>query len=188
MSMTWNLHAIERTQLRRHHRVDGVGRLKFDFHAGHGRQDRLCRAGLVEALRRTHKRGLRDLLRDGQRPPGRPRVRPRAGPGYGGLEQCEHGPFTHAAVLRRKARGRPELLEPLPHEHVVDDGPLRPRRVPAVPLFEIDEGADRSYVGRSWAISHWRRGEVRPRQVHPDAAQPRRGRRPAPEERQDAAP
>ena len=27
-----NLHAIEQTQLRRQHRVDGVGRPKFDFH------------------------------------------------------------------------------------------------------------------------------------------------------------
>ena len=27
----WKLHAIEQTQL---HRVDGVGRPKFDFHAG----------------------------------------------------------------------------------------------------------------------------------------------------------
>ena len=29
-----NLHAIEPTQLRRQHRVDGVGRPKFDFHTG----------------------------------------------------------------------------------------------------------------------------------------------------------
>ena len=29
-----NLDAIEQTQLWRQHRVDGVGRLKFDFHAG----------------------------------------------------------------------------------------------------------------------------------------------------------
>ena len=29
-----NPHAIEQTQLRRQHRVDGVGRLKFDFHTG----------------------------------------------------------------------------------------------------------------------------------------------------------
>jgi hypothetical protein len=28
-SMAWNLDAIEQTQLRRQHRVDGVGRLKF---------------------------------------------------------------------------------------------------------------------------------------------------------------
>ena len=34
-----NLHAIEQTQLRRQHRVDGVGRLKFDFHTG-GRRRR----------------------------------------------------------------------------------------------------------------------------------------------------
>ena len=32
--MAWKLHAIEQTQLRRHHRVEGVGRLKFDFHTG----------------------------------------------------------------------------------------------------------------------------------------------------------
>ena len=31
------LHAIEQTQLRRQHRDDGVGRLKFDFHTGRGR-------------------------------------------------------------------------------------------------------------------------------------------------------
>ena len=29
-----NLHAVEQTQLRRKHRVDGVGRPKFDFHTG----------------------------------------------------------------------------------------------------------------------------------------------------------
>ena len=33
-SMAWNRHAIEQTQLRRQHRVDGVGRAKFDFHTG----------------------------------------------------------------------------------------------------------------------------------------------------------
>jgi hypothetical protein len=32
--MAWNLHTVEQMQLRRHHRVDGVGRLKFDFHTG----------------------------------------------------------------------------------------------------------------------------------------------------------
>ena len=32
--MAWKLHAIEQTQLRRQHRVDGVGRPKFDFHTG----------------------------------------------------------------------------------------------------------------------------------------------------------
>ena len=32
--MAWNRHVIEQTQLRRQHRVDGVGRPKFDFHAG----------------------------------------------------------------------------------------------------------------------------------------------------------
>ena len=32
--MAWNLDAIEQTQLWRQHRVDGVGRLKFDFHTG----------------------------------------------------------------------------------------------------------------------------------------------------------
>ena len=31
-SMAWKLHAIEQKQLRRQHRVDGVGRPKFDFH------------------------------------------------------------------------------------------------------------------------------------------------------------
>jgi len=35
--MAWKLHAIEQTQLRRQHRVDGVGRPKFDFHTGHYR-------------------------------------------------------------------------------------------------------------------------------------------------------
>ena len=30
-----NLHAIEQMQLQRQHRVDGVGRPKFDFHTGH---------------------------------------------------------------------------------------------------------------------------------------------------------
>ena len=30
--MAWNCHAIEQMQLRRQHRVDGVGRPKFDFH------------------------------------------------------------------------------------------------------------------------------------------------------------
>ena len=30
--MARKLHAIEQTQLRRQHRVDGVGRQKFDFH------------------------------------------------------------------------------------------------------------------------------------------------------------
>ena len=29
-STAWNLHAIAQTRLRRHHRVDGVGRLKLD--------------------------------------------------------------------------------------------------------------------------------------------------------------
>jgi hypothetical protein len=38
-----DLHAIEQTQLRRQHRVDGVGRLKFDFHTG------------VNAVIRTYK-------------------------------------------------------------------------------------------------------------------------------------
>ena len=33
-SMAWRIHAIEQIQLRRQHRVDGVGRLKFDFHPG----------------------------------------------------------------------------------------------------------------------------------------------------------
>ena len=32
--MAWTPHAIEQTQLRRQHRVDGVGRPKFDFHTG----------------------------------------------------------------------------------------------------------------------------------------------------------
>ena len=32
-STAWKLHAIEQTQLRSQYRVDGVGRLKFDFHA-----------------------------------------------------------------------------------------------------------------------------------------------------------
>ena len=32
--MAWKLHAIEQTQLRRQHRVDGVGRPKFDLHTG----------------------------------------------------------------------------------------------------------------------------------------------------------
>ena len=32
--MAWKLHAIEQTQLRRQHRVDGVGRPKFDIHTG----------------------------------------------------------------------------------------------------------------------------------------------------------
>ena len=32
--MAWNCHAIEQMQLRRQHRVDGVGRPKFDFHTG----------------------------------------------------------------------------------------------------------------------------------------------------------
>ena len=31
--MAWNLHAIEQARLRQH-RVDGVGRLKSDFHTG----------------------------------------------------------------------------------------------------------------------------------------------------------
>ena len=30
--MSWKLHAIEQTRLRRQHRVDGVGRPKFDIH------------------------------------------------------------------------------------------------------------------------------------------------------------
>ena len=35
--MAWKLYAIEQTQLRRQHRVDGVGRPKFDFRTGsHG--------------------------------------------------------------------------------------------------------------------------------------------------------
>ena len=33
-SMAWKLHAIEQIQLRGRHRVDGVGRPKFDSHAG----------------------------------------------------------------------------------------------------------------------------------------------------------
>ena len=33
-SMAWHRHAIAQTQLRRRRRVDGVGRLKFDFHTG----------------------------------------------------------------------------------------------------------------------------------------------------------
>ena len=32
--MAWNCHAIEQMQLRRQHRVVGVGRPKFDFHTG----------------------------------------------------------------------------------------------------------------------------------------------------------
>ena len=32
--MAWNLDAVEQTQLLRQHRVDGVGRAKFDFHTG----------------------------------------------------------------------------------------------------------------------------------------------------------
>ena len=34
MSMACNRHTIEQTQLRRQHRVDGVGRPKCDFHTG----------------------------------------------------------------------------------------------------------------------------------------------------------
>ena len=30
--MAWNLDAVEQAQLLRQHRVDGVGRAKFDFH------------------------------------------------------------------------------------------------------------------------------------------------------------
>lgn len=44
--MEWNLHAIEQMQLRRQHRVDCVGRLKFDFHTGR-RLPALRRRGLV---------------------------------------------------------------------------------------------------------------------------------------------
>ena len=33
-SMAWPPHAVEQTQLRRQHRVDGVGRPNFDFHVG----------------------------------------------------------------------------------------------------------------------------------------------------------
>ena len=33
-SMAWSLHAIEQTQEWEHHRVDGVGRPKFDVHTG----------------------------------------------------------------------------------------------------------------------------------------------------------
>ena len=32
--MAWNRHAIEQTQLRRQHRVEGVGRPKLDFRTG----------------------------------------------------------------------------------------------------------------------------------------------------------
>ena len=49
-----NLHVIEPTQLRRWHRVDGVGRPTFDFHTGD--------AGGAGAYQR--ERGQRTVLRD----------------------------------------------------------------------------------------------------------------------------
>ena len=39
-----NLHAIEQTQFRGRRRVDGVGRLKFDFHTGSTRPVRSRRS------------------------------------------------------------------------------------------------------------------------------------------------
>ena len=43
-SMASNRHAIEQTQLRRQHRVDGVGLPKFDFHTGTGGATRRTRS------------------------------------------------------------------------------------------------------------------------------------------------
>ena len=37
--MAWNRHAIAQTRLRKARRVDGVGRPKFDFHAGTDDED-----------------------------------------------------------------------------------------------------------------------------------------------------
>ena len=49
-----NLNAIELPQLRGQHRVDGVGRPKFDFHTGHPKAGlpahRLYRPNLVEGI------------------------------------------------------------------------------------------------------------------------------------------
>ena len=50
-SMAWNLDAIEQTQLWRQHRVDGVGRLKFDSHTGRD-------GSLTKAMPRPQEMGV----------------------------------------------------------------------------------------------------------------------------------
>ena len=47
--MAWKLHAIEQTQLRRQHRVDGVGRPKFDSHRSGEHLDK----GFIHSLLQT---------------------------------------------------------------------------------------------------------------------------------------
>ena len=49
--MAWKLHAIEQTQLQRQHRVDGVGRPKFDFHT----DGTMLMFGFVCAARMTRR-------------------------------------------------------------------------------------------------------------------------------------
>ncbi len=63
-----SLHAIEQTQLRRQRRVDGVGRPKFDFHAGRRPRPRrpsasARRRSLMKPQRRPRARKLSMLER-----------------------------------------------------------------------------------------------------------------------------
>ena len=54
-----NLHAIEQTQLRGQRRVDGVGRLKFDFHTGDYRDD--CEQMLGRLLTHDDQKSDKEL-------------------------------------------------------------------------------------------------------------------------------
>ena len=49
--MAWKLHAITQTQLQRQHRVDGVGRPRFDFHT----DGTMLMFGFVCAARMTRR-------------------------------------------------------------------------------------------------------------------------------------
>ena len=89
-SMAWKLHAIEQMQLRRQHRVDGVGRPIFDFHIGLAASARLQRVA--------------------QRGPGRRGVRESAGPGHEaqglGTGLCGNQTVSRVQIILRKVVSR----------------------------------------------------------------------------------
>ena len=62
-----SLHAIEQTQLRRQHRVDGVGRPTFDVHTGDDPEDRQARKYVGSALKPAKKAALERLVEQLQR-------------------------------------------------------------------------------------------------------------------------
>ena len=108
--MALNRHAVEQTQLRRQHRVDGVGRPKFDFHTGAlvRRRPRRLRLRAVRRVQRGRRRlrvNPRPRARDPPRPGRGRRTEEQLGPRGLFARRVSHHSAGRSTAVSGRARG-----------------------------------------------------------------------------------